>query len=56
MQYNSFARYAPSIVADMNDKKYLFVEGLGTQLINECTTASLNPIMDIARIKPIYRT
>ncbi|XP_075112299.1 uncharacterized protein LOC142182177 [Nicotiana tabacum] len=51
MQFNSLARYAPTIVADMSDRVHQFVSGLGAHLINECTTASLNQGMDIARIQ-----
>ncbi|XP_070017185.1 uncharacterized protein [Nicotiana sylvestris] len=48
MQFNSLARYAPTIVVDMNDRVHQFVSGLGAHLINEFTTASLNQGMDIA--------
>ncbi|XP_070017946.1 uncharacterized protein [Nicotiana sylvestris] len=51
MQFNSLARYAPTIDADMSDRVHQFVSGLGAHLINECTTASLNQGMDIARIQ-----
>ncbi|XP_070017045.1 uncharacterized protein [Nicotiana sylvestris] len=51
MQFNSLARYAPTTVADMSDRVHQFVSGLGEHLINECTTASLNQGMDIARIQ-----
>ncbi|XP_070017380.1 uncharacterized protein [Nicotiana sylvestris] len=51
MQFNSLARYAPTIVADMSDRVHQFVSGLGAHLINECTTASLNQGMDIAHIQ-----
>ncbi|XP_075088093.1 uncharacterized protein LOC142170161 [Nicotiana tabacum] len=51
MQFNSLARYAPTIVADMSDRVHQFVSGLGAHLINECTTASLNQGMDIACIQ-----
>ncbi|XP_070017013.1 uncharacterized protein [Nicotiana sylvestris] len=51
MQFNSLARYAPTIVADMSDQVHQFVSGLGAHLINECTTASLNQGMDISHIQ-----
>ncbi|XP_070017218.1 uncharacterized protein [Nicotiana sylvestris] len=51
MQFNSLARYAPTIVAGMSDRVHQFVSGLGEHLINECTTASLNQGMDIAHIQ-----
>ncbi|XP_070047138.1 uncharacterized protein [Nicotiana tomentosiformis] len=51
MQFNSLAKYAPLIVAEMSHRVHRFVGGLGPHLINECTTASLSPSMDIARIQ-----
>lgn len=50
MQFNSLARYVSSVVAEMSKRVNWFVVDLGQHLINECTTTSLNPIMDIARI------
>ncbi|XP_070039490.1 uncharacterized protein [Nicotiana tomentosiformis] len=49
MQFNSLARYAPSVLAKMSDRVHQFMGGLGPDLINECTIASLNSNMDIAR-------
>ncbi|XP_070029049.1 uncharacterized protein [Nicotiana sylvestris] len=51
MRFNSLARYAPTIVADISDRVHQFVSGLGAHLISECTTASLNQGMDIACIQ-----
>uniref|UniRef100_A0A1S3ZKP0 RNA-directed DNA polymerase homolog n=2 Tax=Nicotiana TaxID=4085 RepID=A0A1S3ZKP0_TOBAC len=51
MQFNSLARYAPTIVADMSDLVHQFVSGLRVHLINACITASLNQGMDISRIQ-----
>lgn len=48
MQFNSLARYAPSEVAKMSDPVHRIVGGLGPHLINKCTKAFLNSIMDIA--------
>ncbi|XP_070036855.1 uncharacterized protein [Nicotiana tomentosiformis] len=51
MQFNSLAKYAPLVVAEMGDRVHPFVGGLGPHLINECTTSSMSPNMDIARIQ-----
>ncbi|XP_060202509.1 uncharacterized protein LOC132630948 [Lycium barbarum] len=41
--FDSLARYAPAMVAEMEDQVHLFVAGLGPHLIDECTTAVLQP-------------
>ena len=51
MQFNSLARYAPAMVADMGDRIYKFVSGLGPHLFRDCSTASLQDGMDISRIQ-----
>lgn len=51
MHFNSFTRYSPSVVDEMSDRVHQFVGVFGPHLINECTIASLNPIMDIAHIQ-----
>ncbi|XP_033509276.2 uncharacterized protein [Nicotiana tomentosiformis] len=51
LQFDSLARYAPSIVAEMSDRVHRFVVGLGPHLINECFTAALLDSMDISRIQ-----
>ncbi|XP_033513864.1 uncharacterized protein [Nicotiana tomentosiformis] len=51
LQFDSLARYAPSIVAEMSDRVHRFVVGLGPHLINECFTAALLDGMDISRIQ-----
>ncbi|XP_060211896.1 uncharacterized protein LOC132639469 [Lycium barbarum] len=48
--FDSLARYAPTIVAERDDRMYRFVIGLGPHLINECMTASLQKGTDISRI------
>lgn len=48
-QYNSLDRYASSIVAEITNRVHRFMGGLGSHLINECTTTSLNLNMDFAR-------
>ena len=56
MQFDSLARYAPHMVAEMSDRVHMFVNGLGPHLINECTTASLVEGMDISRIQAYAQT
>ncbi|XP_070022346.1 uncharacterized protein [Nicotiana sylvestris] len=56
MQFDSLARYAPHMVAEMSDRVHLFVNGLGPHLINECTTTSLVEGMDISRIQAYTQT
>ncbi|XP_070045069.1 uncharacterized protein [Nicotiana tomentosiformis] len=51
LQFDSLARYAPSIVAERSDPVHRFVVGLGPHLINECFTAALLDSMDISRIQ-----
>ncbi|XP_060182212.1 uncharacterized protein LOC132611868 [Lycium barbarum] len=48
LYFNSFARYAPAVVADIGDRIYRFVSGLGTHLIDDCMKASLQTGMDIS--------
>ncbi|XP_059292320.1 uncharacterized protein LOC132045752 isoform X2 [Lycium ferocissimum] len=51
LQFNSLARYAPTMMADMGDRVHRFVSGLGPHLFKDCLTASLQAGMDIARIQ-----
>lgn len=55
-QFDSLARYAPHMVAEMSDRVHMFVNELGPHLINECTTASLVEGMDISRIQAYAQT
>ncbi|XP_060177859.1 uncharacterized protein LOC132607798 [Lycium barbarum] len=45
------ARYGPAIVAEMEDRVHCFVAGLRPHLIDGCTTAALQPGMEISRIQ-----
>ncbi|XP_070049822.1 uncharacterized protein [Nicotiana tomentosiformis] len=56
MQFDSSARYAPHMVAEMSDRVHLFVNGLVPYLINECTTTSLVEGMDISLIQAYAQT
>ena len=49
--FNSLARYASAMVADMGDRVHRFVKGLGPHLMDRCLAASLQYGMDIARIQ-----
>ncbi|XP_060216643.1 uncharacterized protein LOC132644102 [Lycium barbarum] len=51
LQCNSLARYAPTIVVEMEDRVHRFVAGLEPLLINECSTTALLDGMDIAHIQ-----
>nr|XP_009762399.1 PREDICTED: uncharacterized protein LOC104214440 [Nicotiana sylvestris] len=51
LQFDSLARYAPSIVAEISDRVHQFVVGLGPYIINECSMATLLDGMDISRIQ-----
>ncbi|XP_060211826.1 uncharacterized protein LOC132639394 [Lycium barbarum] len=48
---DSFARYAPAVVAEMEARVHRFVVGLGPHLIDECMIAALEPDMDISCIQ-----
>ena len=51
LKFNSLARYAPNVVGTMEDRVYRFVYILNSYLVRDCTIASLNKDMDIARIQ-----
>ncbi|XP_070041063.1 uncharacterized protein [Nicotiana tomentosiformis] len=51
LQFDSLARYTPSIVAEMSDRVHQFVVGLRPHLINECFMVALLDSMDISRIQ-----
>lgn len=46
--FNTPARYALEVVAEISDR---FMASLGHHLINECTTSSLNLIMETDHIQ-----
>ncbi|XP_070009766.1 uncharacterized protein [Nicotiana sylvestris] len=50
LQFDSLARYAPTIVSKMEDRVHLFVIGLEPHFLNDCMSVSLQPDMDISRI------
>ena len=51
LRFNSLARYASAIVADMGDRVHRFVKGLGPHLMDRCFTSSLQDNMNISRIQ-----
>lgn len=51
LQFNSLSRYAPNVVATMADRVHRYVDRLDTYLVRDCTIASLNKDMDIARMQ-----
>ena len=51
LKFNSLARYAPNVVATMEDRDHRYVDRLDPYLVKECTFASLNKDTDIARMQ-----
>ncbi|XP_070005751.1 uncharacterized protein [Nicotiana sylvestris] len=51
IQFDSLARYAPTIVSKMEDRVHRFVMGLEPYLLNDCMSVSLHPDIDISRIQ-----
>ncbi|XP_070018104.1 uncharacterized protein [Nicotiana sylvestris] len=51
IQFDSLARYAPTIVSKMEDRVHRFVMGLEPYFLNDCMSVSLHPDMDISRIQ-----
>ena len=51
LEFDSLARHAPTIVADMVDRVHRYVMGLDRYLIDACMAVTLQPGMDIARVQ-----
>ncbi|XP_070054234.1 uncharacterized protein [Nicotiana tomentosiformis] len=51
LQFDSLARYAPTIVAKMEDRVHQFVMGLESHLLNDFMSVSLQQGMDISHIQ-----
>ncbi|PHU04244.1 hypothetical protein BC332_25066 [Capsicum chinense] len=51
LRFNSLSRYAPNVVATMDDRVHQYVDRLDPYLVRDCTIAALNKDMDIARIQ-----
>ena len=51
LEFDSLARHAPTIVADMADRVHRYVMGLDRYLIDGCMAVTLQPGMDIARVQ-----
>ncbi|XP_070032507.1 uncharacterized protein [Nicotiana tomentosiformis] len=51
LQFDSLARYAPTIVSKIEDRVHRFMMGLKSHLLNDCMSVSLQPEMDISRIQ-----
>ena len=51
LQFNSLSRYAPNVVSTMEDRVHRYVDRLDLYLVRDCTIASLNKDMDIARMQ-----
>ena len=51
LEFDSLARYAPTIVADMADRMHRYVMGLDRYLIDGCMAMASQTDMDIARLQ-----
>ena len=51
LKFNSLARYAPNVVATMEDRFHQYVDRLDSYFVRECTIDSLNKDRDIARMQ-----
>ena len=51
LRFNSLSRYAPNVVATIDDRGHQYVDRLDPYLVRDCTIAALNKDMDIARIQ-----
>ena len=51
LQFNSLLRYAPNVVATMDDRVHQYVDRLDPYLVIDCTITTLNKDMDIVRIQ-----
>ncbi|XP_055808609.1 uncharacterized protein LOC129877149 [Solanum dulcamara] len=51
LEFDSLARHAPAIVADMADRVHRYVMGLDRYLIDSCMAMASQPGMDIARVQ-----
>ena len=51
LEFDSLARYAPTMVADMADRVHRYVMGLDNYLIDSCMAMASQPGMDIARVQ-----
>ena len=51
LKFNSLARYAPNVIATMEDTVHRYVDRLDPYLVRDCTIASLNKEMDTIRMQ-----
>ncbi|KAF3613055.1 hypothetical protein FXO38_36463 [Capsicum annuum] len=51
LQFNSLSRYAPNVVATMDERVHQYMDRLDPYLVRDYTIAALNKDMDIARIQ-----
>ena len=55
LKFDSLARHAPTIVADMADRVHRYVLGLDRYLNYSCMAVTLQPGMDIAGCRYMHR-
>ena len=51
LEFDSLARYAPTIVASMSDRIHRYIVGLDPWYVDSCLVLAAQPGMDIARIQ-----
>ena len=51
LKFNSLSRYAPNVVATMEDRVHQYVDTLDPYLDRDCTIASLNKELDTIRMQ-----
>ena len=51
LEFDSLARHASTLVADMTDRMHRFVMGLDPYLVDSCLVMASQPGMDIARVQ-----
>ena len=51
IKFNSLARYAPNIVATMDDRVHRYVDTLDSFFVRDCTIDSLNKDSDIEKMQ-----
>ena len=51
IKFSTLGRYAPYVVATMEDRVHRYMDRLDLYLVRECTNSSLTKDMDIARMQ-----
>lgn len=51
LKFNTFARYAPNVLATMENRVHLYMDISYSYMARDCTIASLNKYMYISRMQ-----